>query len=240
MLILKTRREMENVKKTMIMMVALMATLGLMAQTGDTPRQEVVLQTGKGNIRIALYNETPRHRDNFVRLAREGYYDGQLFHRVISRFMIQAGDSASRHAKAGQMLGDSPENRKIDAEICYPKLFHKYGAVAAAREPDQMNPERKSSESQFYIVYGHRFSDNMLDDVQERLWRDTKGQVTLMPEVRQAYKTVGGTPHLDGQYTVFGEVVEGMDVVEAIQSVETDGNDRPLQDIRIVKATVVE
>lgn len=191
-----------------------------------------------GNIRLALYNETPLHRDNFIKNVREGVYDGLLFHRVISSFMIQGGDTASRNAAPGQQLGDTEESYSIPAEIRYPQLFHKRGALAAAREGDNMNPERRSSATQFYIVYGRRFTDEMLDKVQERL-DGVKGGVTLTPEVREVYRQKGGTPHLDGLYTVFGEVLEGMDVVREIQWVETDSNNRPVEDVRIIKATVV-
>lgn len=205
----------------------------------DTLRHEVLLETSMGNIRVALSNETPLHRDNFLKNVRAGVYDGVLFHRVISSFMIQAGDTASRHALPGQLLGDTEEAYTIPAEICYPQLFHKRGALAAAREGDSVNPERRSSSLQFYIVYGRRFTDDMLDQAQERLDR-VPGGVTLTPEVREAYKQWGGTPHLDGQYTVFGEVVEGLDVVRDIQWVETDENDRPVEDVRIKKAVVVK
>lgn len=210
------------------------------AQTTDTVRHEVLLETGKGNIRIALYNETPAHRDNFIRLTREGFYDGLLFHRVISSFMIQTGDSASRNARQGELLGDSPEGYKIPAEIRFPELMHKRGAVAAAREGDDTNPEKESSASQFYIVYGRRFNEEMLDKTQQQLDRQTGGTVKLTPEVREIYKKNGGTPHLDGQYTVFGEVVEGLDVVNSIQWADTDDNDRPKEDIRIIRATVIK
>jgi cyclophilin family peptidyl-prolyl cis-trans isomerase len=172
--------------------------------------------------------------------VKEGFYDGLLFHRVIDRFMIQTGDSASRHAAPGQLLGDSPESYKVKAEITYPALFHKRGAVAAARESDNVNPERESSASQFYIVYGRRFNDSMLDDVQLKLDKNTGGTVKLTPEIREAYKRLGGTPHLDGQYTVFGEVIEGLETVDSIQQVETDKNDRPVEDIKIIRATVIK
>ena len=196
------------------------------------------METSMGNIRLALYNETPLHRDNFIKNVREGVYDGLLFHRVISSFMIQGGDTVSRNAAPGQQLGDTEESYSIPAEIRYPQLFHKRGALAAAREGDNVNPERRSSATQFYIVYGRRFTDEMLDKVQERL-DGVKGGVTLTPEVREVYKQKGGTPHLDGLYTVFGEVLEGMDVVREIQWVETDSNNRPVEDVRIIKATVV-
>lgn len=222
--------------------VALAMLLGFIfvpANAQDTLRHEVLLETTMGNIRVVLNNETPLHRDNFLKNVRAGIYDGVLFHRVISSFMIQAGDTASRHAQPGQQLGDTEEAYTIPAEIRYPQLFHKRGALAAAREGDSVNPERRSSSLQFYIVYGRRFTDGMLDRTQERLYR-VPGGVTLTPEVRETYKKVGGTPHLDGQYTVFGEVVEGLDVVRDIQWVETDENDRPVEDVRIKKAVVVK
>jgi len=205
----------------------------------DSLRHEVLFETSKGNIRIALYDETPLHRDNFLLQVGNGAYDGLLFHRVIADFMIQTGDTASRHAEPGQYLGETSEPFTIPAELRYPQLFHKRGALAAAREGDANNPERASSMMQIYIVYGLRYNDAMLDRAQQRLDTATGGKVTLTPEIRETYKTLGGSPHLDGQYTVFGEVVEGMDVVEAIQSVETDAHSRPLQDVTIMKATVI-
>ncbi len=204
------------------------------------PRQQVVLETDSGNIRIELFNETPLHRDNFLKNVREGIYDGVLFHRVITNFMIQTGDTVSRHAVPGQLLGESKEGEKIPAEIRFPEIFHKRGSLAAAREGDEVNPERKSSQHQFYIVWGRRLSDMMLDQVQDRLDEATGGQIKLTPELREAYQRFGGTPHLDGQYTVFGQVVEGLDVVNRIQWTETDANNRPLNDIRIIKAKIVE
>ncbi|MBO4827722.1 MAG: peptidylprolyl isomerase [Prevotella sp.] len=204
------------------------------------PRPQVLLETDSGNIRIELYNETPLHRDNFLKNVREGIYDGVLFHRVIPNFMIQTGDTLSRHAAPGQVLGESKEGEKIPAEIRFPEIFHKRGSIAAAREGDETNPDRKSSQHQFYIVWGRRMSDNMLDQVQDRLDDATNGQVKLTPELREAYQRYGGTPHLDGQYTVFGQVVEGLDVIDRIQWVETDSNNRPLNDIRIIKATIIE
>lgn len=203
-------------------------------------RHEVLLETNKGNILIALYNETPLHRDNFLKLVKSGFYDGLLFHRVIDKFMIQTGDSASRHAEPGTLLGDSPEPYTVPAEIRFPQLFHKRGAIGAAREGDDVNPDRASSASQFYIVYGNRFTDEWLDKVQARLDTTTCGQVKLPTEIREVYKKQGGTPHLDGQYTVFGEVLQGIDVVRDIEWVETDKNDRPIEDVRIIRATVVK
>ena len=206
----------------------------------DTVRHEVLLKTSEGDIVISLYNETPRHRDNFLKLVKSGWYDGQLFHRAIKGFMIQTGDSASRHAVPGQTLGVSAETYTIPAEIRYPQFFHKCGAVAAAREGDASNPQRASSMSQFYIVYGQKYTDASLDKVQETLDKRTGGKVKLSPDIRDVYKTQGGAPSLDGQYTIFGEVVRGLDVVQAIQNSETDSNSRPLKDVRIIKATVIK
>lgn len=223
-----------------ILLCIVMLSAGIPAVGQDTLRHEVLLQTNKGNIRISLYNETPLHRDNFLKNVREGWYDGLLFHRVISNFMIQMGDTASRHAGPGQLLGETSETYTVPAEFRCPQIYHKRGAVAAAREGDADNPERSSSMSQFYIVYGIRYNDAMLDKTQQKLDVATGGKVRLTPEMRETYRTLGGTPHLDGQYTVFGEVTEGMDVVESIQGVQTDSNARPLEDIRIEKATVVK
>lgn len=227
--------------RTIILFVSVFMTfLTLHSQTADTLRHEVLLETDKGNIRIALYNETPLHRDNFIKLVKQGFYDGLLFHRVINRFMIQAGDSASRNAHPGQRLGYLPEGYSVPAEIRYPELLHKRGAVAAARESDDVNPEKKSSASQFYIVYGRRFSDSMLDDLQLKLDKHTGGKVKLTEAARSIYKQYGGTPHLDGAYTVFGEVVEGLETADKIQRAETDKYDRPIEDIRIIKAIIIK
>jgi len=205
---------------------------------GQTATTEVLLETTAGNIRIALFDETPQHRDNFLKLVREHVYDSLLFHRVIKDFMIQAGDLHSKHAQPGQRLGSGDYNYTVEAELRLPTLFHRRGMVAMAREGDRVNPERRSSACQFYIVWGRVYNDTRLAKVQERL--DTTAHVTLTPEMQEAYKTVGGIPHLDGQYTVFGEVTEGLDVVDRIQQSATDPNDRPLQDIRILRATVTK
>ena len=212
----------------------------LPAKSQDSLRHEVLLETQMGAIRISLYNETPIHRDNFMKLVRAGYFDGLLFHRVISGFMIQTGDSASRNARSGQALGDSPESYTIPAEIRYPQFFHKRGAIGAAREPDAGNPERQSSMSQFYIVYGRRFTEDQFDELQDKLSVSGKNCIHIPQDVRETYLKYGGTPHLDGQYTVFGEVIDGLDVVRNIQWVETDSNDRPIEDIRIVRAVVLK
>lgn len=209
----------------------------LCAQTSTT---EVLFETTKGNIRIALYDETPQHRDNFLKLTKMGTYDSLLFHRVIKDFMIQTGDIFSKHAKPGQLLGSGDYDYTQEAEFRLPKIFHRRGVVAAAREGDAKNPERRSGASQIYIVWGKTYDDRRLDYTQHKLDSITGGQVKLTPEMREVYKTIGGSPHLDGQYTVFGEIVEGLDVVEAIQKEATDKNDRPLEDIRILKATVTK
>jgi peptidylprolyl isomerase len=192
------------------------------------------IETSMGNITIKLYNETPQHRDNFIKLAEEGTYEGTLFHRVIRDFMIQAGDPTSKNAPRGKMLGAGDVGYTLPAEIVYPQLFHKRGALSAARLGDQVNPERASSGCQFYIVTGKVYDEAGLTMMEQRLG------LTFTPEQRQAYTTLGGTPHLDNQYTVFGEVTEGMDVVDRIQQVPTDGRDRPTTDVVIRKVTLLE
>lgn len=226
---------------TLLAIVLAFTAVTMQAQTvQDMPRHEVLLETDSGDIRIELFNETPKHRDNFLRLVRSGAYDGVLFHRVIKDFMIQTGDVGSKNAKPGEAVGDTPETYTVPAEICFPKLFHHRGALGAAREGDDVNPKRESSATQFYIVWGYKFTDGQLDKVQQRLNERTDSTVQLTPEVREAYKTVGGTPHLDGQYTVFGQVIQGLDIVDLIQRQPGDKNDRPLNDTRIRRALVVK
>ncbi|WP_279169633.1 peptidylprolyl isomerase [Prevotella denticola] len=232
---------MKTMKKILCtLFLTLLAVSVYAQQSSDTLRHEVLLETDSGNIRIRLYNETPLHRDNFLKLVRSGAYDGVLFHRVIRDFMVQTGDLGSKTAKPGDAVGDTPESYSIPAEIHYPELLHRRGAVAAAREPDDVNPKWESSASQFYIVWGVKFSDGQLDRAQERLDAHTGGKVKMTPEVRDIYKKVGGTPHLDGQYTVFGQVVEGLDVVDRIQRQAVDAHDRPLADVHIRKVTVIK
>ena len=202
-------------------------------------RAEVELETTEGNIRIALFNETPQHRDNFMKLVRMEFYDSLLFHRVIKDFMIQGGDLNSRHAKPGQLLGEGELDYTIEPEFRLPQIYHRRGVIASARESDKVNPERRSGAAQFYIVWGKVYDDRRLASVQERLDSVTNGQVKLTPEMIETYKTVGGTPHLDGQYTVFGEITEGLDVVDRIQQMETDKNDRPLKDVRILRVKII-
>jgi len=197
----------------------------------------VVMETNKGNIELKLYDATPLHRDNFKNLVEEGAFDSLLFHRVIKNFMIQGGDPDSKHAEPGALLGEGDRPYTIPAEFRLEEgIFHRRGALAAAREGDDVNPEQRSSAMQFYIVWGKVFNDEELDYIQKRIDNYTDGRVQLTPEMREVYKTVGGTPHLDGQYTVFGEVVSGLDVVDAIQQVATDTIDRPLEDVRIIRA----
>jgi peptidyl-prolyl cis-trans isomerase B (cyclophilin B) len=203
-------------------------------------RAEVEFQTTEGNIRIALFNETPQHRDNFMKLARMEFYDSLLFHRVIKDFMIQGGDLHSKHAAPGKLLGEGELDYTIEPEFRLPQIYHRRGVIASARESDRVNPERRSGAAQFYIVWGKVYDDRRLAKVQERLDSATNGQVKLTPEMIETYKTIGGTPHLDGQYTVFGEVVSGMDVVDKIQNTTTGRGDRPTVDIRIVKARIVK
>ena len=202
---------------------------------------QIMLETEMGNIRLKLNDEeAPLHSKNFRTLVEQGFYDGLLFHRLAKNFVIQAGDPNSKDAEPGVLLGDTQEPYTVPAEIDYPRLMHKRGALCMAREGDDVNPERASSAYQFYIVYGRKFDEEALNKMQARLDDTTGGQVKLTPEVRKTYKTVGGLPHLDGQYTVFGEVVDGLDVVKRIQMVDADENGRPLTDVRILRAYVCE
>ena len=241
---------------------------------------KVKIQTMLGGIVVRLYDETPIHRDNFVKLVREGYYDGTLFHRVIKDFMIQGGDPDSKGAPAGKMLGVGGPDYTLEAEI-KAGICHKRGALAAARQGDEVNPERRSSGSQFYIVWGQVYNEGKLQQLskqlemqaiqqifntlasshrdeimqmrrnrdhaglqalQDKLVAEAEAQAKgggLTEEQKKIYSTIGGTPHLDGQYTVFGEVEEGLDVVEMIQSSATGRGDRPLDDIEM-RISVVE
>jgi len=224
-----------------ILFVILTIHCSLFTAMSQTKSTEVLFETTVGNIRIALYDETPQTRDNFLKITKMGVYDSLLFHRVIKDFMIQSGDTNSKHAKPGQLLGTGDFDYTTEAEFRLPQIFHRRGVVAMARESDKVNPERRSSACQFYIVWGKIYTDDrIIAKVQERLDSATQGTVKLTPEMIEVYKTIGGTPHLDGQYTVFGEVTEGLDIVEKIQLAATDKNDRPLEDIRILRATVTK
>lgn len=184
----------------------------------------VLISTTKGDIKVKLYNETPKHRDNFLKLVNEKFYDGLLFHRVIKDFMIQGGDPQSKNAEPGTMLGNGDVGYRIPAEF-HANLFHKKGVLAAARD---QNPEMASSGCQFYIVQGRKFTDEELNRLEQQMKK------TLSPEQREIYKSVGGTPHLDQGYTVFGEVIEGFEVLDQIASVKTGVADRPVEDVRII------
>ena len=222
-------------RQALFLLLLLVTTSSVIAQE----RAEVLLETTEGNIRIALYNETPLHRDNFLKLVKMHVYDSLLFHRVIKDFMIQGGDLNSKYAKPGQPLGTGELDYTIEPEFRLPQLFHRRGVVAAAREPDEVNPEMRSGACQFYIVWGRQLNDVAIGRVQQRLDTLTKGQVQLTPEMTEVYKTQGGTPHLDGQYTVFGEVLQGLDVVDKIQQSATDKRHRPYTDVRILRASVI-
>jgi cyclophilin family peptidyl-prolyl cis-trans isomerase len=198
-------------------------------------KKDVLLQTSMGDITVRLSDSTPLHRDNFIKLVKVGFYDSVLFHRVIKNFMIQGGDPESKNAAAGVALGNGGPSYRVPAEF-RPSLFHKKGVIAAARDG---NPEKASSGSQFYIVQGKKFTDAGLDSVETfRLKRK------IPANQREVYKYWGGTPHLDQGYTVFGEVVKGLEVVDAIAAVATStviaDKDRPLQDVRIVKAKLIK
>ena len=227
---------MQRFQLSLLFIICYLSFSPVMAQD----RAEVLFETTAGNIRIALYNETPLTRDNFLKITKMGVYDSLLIHRTIKDFMIQSGDINSKHAKPGELLGNGDLEGNPEAEFRLPQIFHRRGAVAMAREGDKLNPERRSSTCQFYIVWGKILNDQQIAKIQEKLDSATQGTVKLTPEMIEVYKTIGGAPHLDGQYTVFGEVVEGLEVVDKIQQVKTDKNDRPLEDIRILKATVTK
>lgn len=228
-------------KKTLVLLFVCCATITYAQQNiklkKKDRKRDVALTTTKGMIVLRLYNETPLHRDNFLKLVKAHFYDSVLFHRVIQNFMIQAGDPQSRHAVAGEALGNGDPGYTVPAEFV-PTLFHKKGVLAAAREGDDVNPTKASSGSQFYIVQGKTFSDAGLDSVETFRLKGRK----IPPEQRAVYKTIGGTPHLDQNYTVFGEVVRGLDVVDSIAAVPTSRQppDRPVEDVRILKATLVK
>lgn len=216
--------------------LALIVLCTLPAQAKRKEKRSIVLmETTAGNIRLALSDDTPLHRDNFLMLVNEGYYDSTLFHRVIASFMIQGGDPDSRKALPGQMLGNGGPGYTIPAEFDLPYLYHWRGALAAARDGDEVNPEQESSGSQFYIVWGKKQTPTDIRKVRDML--ADKG-ISLTSQMIDDYEMNGGTPHLDGQYTVFGEVIEGMEVVNKIQGAKTDNNDRPLEDIKVLHMRV--
>jgi peptidyl-prolyl cis-trans isomerase B (cyclophilin B) len=223
---------MKEIKKILLLSLLFLLTIQAYAQL--KPETLVVIQTTKGVIKVKLYNETIMHRDNFIKLVSEGYYNGVLFHRVIKDFMIQTGDPQSKNARPGEELGNGGPDYTIPAEF-YAPLYHKKGALAAARSGDNVNPERESSGSQFYIVQGKKFTLDQLQSME-----NSKKHIPFTEDQKIAYTTLGGTPHLDYAYTVFGEVIEGLEVVEAIALVATDERNRPLENIAIIKATILK
>lgn len=245
----------------------------------------VLIETSLGKIKIKLYNETPKHRDNFIKLVKEGFYTDLLFHRVIKDFMIQGGDPQSKNAPANKSLGAGDVGYTLPAEFVYPQYFHKKGALSAARKGDQVNPKKESSGCQYYIVTGKVYNEEQLKQMEKQLsnkvvekyfyelaephmdevkymqqqgdrngllrLQDTliaearklvekKGGFQFTEEQKKAYSTIGGTPHLDNDYTVFGEVVEGLEVIDKIQQVKTNTQDRPIEDVKMLSATMVE
>ena len=207
----------------------------LCAQDVDT-RPTVRLETSAGVIRVVLFDETPLHRENFLRLTKSGFYDGTLFHRVIRDFMIQGGDPDSRGAAPGVSLGNGGPGYDLPAEICFPDLYHWRGVLAMAREGDEINPERRSSGSQFYIVWGKKTDEQTVRRICAARFNDTG--VKTPRHVRESYERTAGCPHLDGAYTIFGEVIDGLNVVKKIQKMKTDSLDRPLHDVLLIRAVV--
>ncbi len=205
--------------------VLLLFVAVLLYGCGET-EELVVIHTDQGDIKIRLYDETPQHKANFIKLVNEKYYDGSLFHRCIKDFMIQGGDPDSKTATPGQMLGNGGPGYTVPAEFV-DKYFHKKGALAAARMGDNVNPKKESSGSQFYLVQGKKYTDAELDMIQQ-----SSGK-TYTPEQRNIYKTIGGTPFLDHGYTVFGEVVEGLDVIDKIAALHCDQSNRPQTDVKM-------
>ena len=204
----------------------------------DTAVTRIKIITNLGEMVVRLSNKTPKHRDNFIKLVKNHFYDSLLFHRVINNFMIQAGDPDSKNAPAGKPLGNGGPNYIVPAEF-RTTLFHKKGAISAARQGDNVNPGKASSGSQFYIVQGKKFSDAGLDSLE--IFR-LKGK-KIPADQREAYKTLGGTPHLDEGYTVFGEVIIGMEVIDKIATVATSraaDRDRPMENVMIIKAKLVK
>ena len=226
-------------QKWIVLLLNCLIVISLAAQKDSTikkkdRKRDVLMQTTMGDMVIRLSDSTPLHRDNFLKLVKVDYYDSILFHRVIQNFMIQAGDPNSKQAKAGIILGNGGPGYTVPAEF-KPTLFHKKGVIAAARTGDNVNPQKASSGSQFYIVQGKVFTDAGLDSLETFGLNGRKIPVTL----REIYKTIGGTPHLDQAYTVYGEVVKGLEVVDKIASVQTS-RERPVEDVRIIKATLIK
>lgn len=221
----------------LLVMVACNPRLGNGLRKKDL-RKDVEMVTDKGTLVFRLNDSTPLHRDNFLKLVKEGFYDSIIFHRVIRNFMVQAGDPNTKRPKPGETYGDGGPEYTVPAEF-RTSLFHKKGVLAAARSGDATNPQKASSGAQFYVVQGKVFTDAGLDSVEQFRLKGRK----LPAAHREVYKTLGGAPHLDQNYTIFGEVIRGLPVVDSIATTATsgrDGGDRPLQDIRIIKAKLVK
>ena len=272
----------------LLIMATLTGSCGAKTADGSNSGEaetEVLFKTNVGDFRVKLYNETPEHKNNFIKLVQENMYDSLLFHRVIRNFMVQGGDPESKNAPKGERLGAGDLGYTLPAEFIFPKYYHKRGALSAARQADQVNPDRRSSASQFYVVTGKKYSESELHDMARQLNQqerqnlfnnlcterrdeiirmqrenDEAGLTRLEKELNQqldsitsktgpfkftqeqisTYTTIGGAPFLDNQYTVFGEVVEGMETIEKIEKARTDRNDRPVDDIIILSASIVE
>ena len=231
---------MKNIGKSLIALLILfgLSSCGIL-NLGKMKNQKVKIETTEGDITLLLYDDTPLHRDNFIKLVKSKFYDGVLFHRVINEFMIQGGDPNSKNAEPGKMLGDGDVGYTIPAEFKTPQIYHKRGALAAAREGDDTNPEKASSGCQFYIVVGKQFTNEQLDQMEaskiNKHGHANDSTYKYSEQARIDYTTIGGTPHLDGNYTVYGEVLTGMDVVDKIAQARTNRADRPREDIRIIK-----
>jgi len=197
--------------------------------------KDVEMVTTKGTMIIRLSDSTPLHRDNFIKLVNQHYYDGILFHRAMNQFMVQAGDPKSKTAKPGEALGQGSPGYAVPAEIKPDLLFHKKGALAAARTPDEINPTKESNGSQFYLVHGRVYSEEDLNQVEARL-----NGYKIPAAHREVYKTLGGTPSLDTKYTVFGEVIKGIEVIDSIAAVATGERNRPVEDVKIIRATLIK
>lgn len=214
-------------KKIFSLLIILSLAIGTFAQKNKNKFVEI--ETTMGKIKIELFADVPQHSENFLKLVKDGFYDSLLFHRVIPSFMIQGGDPDSKNALDGQMLGNGDVGYKIPAEFMVPKYYHKKGALAAARDN---NPEKASSGCQFYIVVGRTFTDQDLTTMEQR------GGFTYSEQAKKDYKTIGGTPHLDNGYTVFGQVVEGQEVVDAIAITPRNASDRPNENVRILSMKI--
>ena len=235
-------------KKILTLIACCMMGMNLSAQTAnedsltaDTTLHQVMLETTMGNIKLALYNDTPKHRDNFLKLVNEGYYNGCIFQRVIKNFMIQGGDYSCRKVTPGK-VEKFDVGYTVPAEIIYPKYYHKRGQLCMAREGDDENPTKASGATDFYITWGRNFSPRQMEYLVEQMQREGKNYAIPSKEVQEGYIKYGGVPYLDNGYTVFGEVLEGLDVVDKIQNVATnkENNDRPLEDIIILKAEQIK